>query len=83
MLHNITEYCPRGTQIKRPGGFRFKPECVIGLEADDCSYDEPSLKVKLEGGSETIVTFHRNVDDGPPDVFAILRNIEEAVNASA
>lgn len=82
MLRSISEFCPRGTQIKSPSGFSFDPNDVCGLEAQGRDRSNFSLTVHLRSGSAVRVTFYDNTDGSAAEHFALMRNIEKAVNSS-
>lgn len=77
-LHSISEFCPKGMQIRTPGGFDFDPATVTGIE----SYaDAGGERLVLHSQSSVVTfTFYRNVDGGPPDVYGLAHNINIAAN---
>lgn len=76
--HRITEFCPKGMQIASPGGLSFDLNSVASMAANE---DAPtgSLTMNFKGGGSIVVTFYRNVDDGPPRVYELKQNIEDAI----
>lgn len=80
-LRSITDFFPLGTQMKSPGGFTFDPRSLIGIEAYGESAD-PRIVLRVSAGCTT-VSFHRNIDGGPPAVYEIAERIEKASKEDA
>lgn len=77
MLISVSKFFPAGTQLASPGGLHFDPTEVTAVEAKG----EPDgyLRIILRSGADIRLMFHRNVDDGPVDIYEIKNNILRAV----
>ena len=87
MLRRIDEFCPPGMQIKSPGGLSFRLEDVSALVANGNAGEEELIiylgrrnGLLQRDAHQISITFYRNTDDGPPEVYQLKRNIEEAIN---
>lgn len=77
MANIVNLPCPPGMQIASPGGLSFDPDEIVALETYSSPF--PRLVVHFRFGS-VVVTFHRNVDGGPPDISELKKNIESLHN---
>jgi len=78
MLRNVTEFCPPGTQIKHPGGLSFDPK-QVNMIASVEEYGEGYVEISTSL-TKLRISFHRNVDGGPADIYGIYRAIVAAAN---
>lgn len=80
-LRDIGEFVVPGTQINRPGRLSFRLEDITALEAyEDEAHPSPRLIIHFRRNAYPImVTFHRNTNGGPPEVYQLKRNLEKAI----
>ena len=80
-LQSITEFMEPGMQLRSPGGFRFDPQSVVGVEVRG-EMRAQTLTVHLASGRAVDCTFYDNHNGAAPDVYAVFTRIENAVNAA-
>lgn len=70
----IEEFCPAGMQIKSPNGLSFDLNSIADLISED-----DKLIIGFKNMHNVAVTFHRNIDGGPPAIYKLRDNIGAAI----